>query len=553
MGKVWRSLRPSVICLAAGLVAGWSGCVGAIGDKPPDPTITDPNATPETAPVETHMVRLTAPQVRNTYRALFGEPLVMPDLPQDDQLYGFTSLSAATKTIAPVEAERYEDATYAVLDQVWNDTTRRDALVGCPPSDLNARCVRDFVEDFTTRAWRRPATAAEIDALMDLANRIGASLTEPDQGLRFALAAVLQSPHFLFRVATGEPDADSGWLRFDSWEMAARLSYLITDGPPDAELREIAAADELLDPEEVRAQAQRLVDTPEARAALVRFFRDFMNIGRLDQLDKDLDLFPMVSETLGVSMRREIERLFENVVFEKEGDFRQLFTTRETYVNGDLAPIYGIEGIEGPDFVPVTLPDDGKRGGLLTTPGFLALNAHKTESSPTHRGRFVRISLLCQDVPPPPPGVDTTLPEPSGEPQTLRQRLAAHAEDAACAPCHKQMDPIGFGFENYDAVGAWRDTEHDLPIDAVSDLDGADFEGGVELGELVAELPRVGDCIARRFYQHATTHLDGLSERAYVDDLVERFVQSDFDFKALVVEMVVNGGFRYAVPAEEGS
>src|SRR5690606_37300001 len=121
------------------------------------------------------------------------------------------------------------------------------------------------------------------------------------------------------------------------------------------------------------------------------------------------------SATLGPAMRIEIERMFENVVFEKEGDFRQLFTTRETYLNGELAAIYGIDGIEGPDWVPVTLPDDGTRGGLLTTLGFLAMNAHKTATSPTHRGRFVRISLLCQDVPPPPPGVDTTLPENDGE------------------------------------------------------------------------------------------------------------------------------------------
>lgn len=549
MGLQRRWWRPSVVCLAVGLVAGWSGCVGSIGDSPPDPTITDPSAK-KTAPVEAHMVRLTAPELRNTYRALLGEPLVVPDLPQDDQLYGFVSLSAATKTVAPVEAEMYEDAAYAVLDQVWVDPVRRNALIKCAPTDLGEPCIRTFLHDFTSRAWRRPATEAEVEALLQLAQQIASSLGD-GEGLRFAVAAVLQSPHFLFRVATGERDPDSGFMRFDSWEMAARLSYLITDSPPDEELREAAAADELLDPEAVRAHARRLIDTPEARAALVRFFRDFMNIGRLDDLDKNLELFPMVSDTLGVSMRRELERLFENVVFEKEGDFRQLFTTRDTYVNGDLAPIYGIEGIEGPDFVPVTLPDDGKRGGLLTTPGFLALNAHKTESSPTHRGRFVRISLLCQDVPPPPPGVDTTLPAPSGGPKTLRQRLAAHAEDPACAPCHNQMDPIGFGFEHYDAVGAWRDTEHDLPIDASGDLDGVAFDGGVELGTLMAELPRVGNCIARRFYQHATTHLDERSERAYVDELVEGFVQSDFDFKALVVEMVVNGGFRYALPQEE--
>jgi hypothetical protein len=179
------------------------------------------------------------------------------------------------------------------------------------------------------------------------------------------------------------------------------------------------------------------------------------------------------------------------------------------------------------------------------------MNAHKTVTSPTHRGRFVRVSLLCQDIPPPPPGVDTTLPEGTGGDQTLRQRLAVHGEDPACNPCHSQMDPIGFGLENYDPVGAWRELDNGLPVDATSEIDGAPFEGGVELGQLIAELPRAGECVARRFYQHATTHLDGATEQAFVAALVESFVASDFDFKTLVVEMVVSGGFRHLVAEEE--
>ncbi len=540
------------VFLATGLVG--AGCVGVIGDDggagagkgdTPDPSET-------AVPAEPIMVRLTAPQIHNTYLALFGEPLALPALPQDDQLYGFTSLSAATRTVSPLEAEQYEAAAYAVLDQVWADPPRRDALIGCAPDNLDDPCIAAFIADFGRRAWRRPLSDGEASELLDLSKAIADKLNDPSQGVKYALGAVLQSPHFVFRVAIGEPDEDSGWLRFTSWEMASRLSYLITDGPPDAALMSAASSNQLVDPEIVRSHAQRLVDSPAARPALVRFFRDFMNIGRLDSLDKDHDMFPMLTETLGVSMRVEIERMFESVVFEKEGDFRQLFTTRDTYVNGDLAPIYGLEGIEGPDWVPVSLPADGKRGGLLTTAGFLAMNAHKTQTSPTHRGRFVRISLLCQDVPPPPPGVDTTLPEPgNGAPQTLRERLAVHAEDPACAPCHNKMDPIGFGFENYDPVGAWRDLDNGLPVDAKSDIDGQPFEGGVALGELLAELPGVGQCIARRFYQHATTHLDEKSEQVFVDELVDAFVESDFDFKALVVEMVVNGGFRYATPEEQ--
>lgn len=528
------------VCIAA-------GCMGVIGDTDEREVAVLGGATG--TPAEPMMVRLTAPQVHNTYVALLGEPLALPDLPQDDQLYGLSSISAATKTVAPVEAELYEAAAYFVLDQIWADPARLEALVGCAPNVVDP-CVRTFLADFGRRAWRRPLTEAELDAIVALGGDIADKLDDPSQGLRFALAAVLQSPHFVFRVAIGEPD-ESGLLRFTSWEMASRLSYLITDGPPDDALMEAAEAGALLDPQAVRAEARRLVDSPAARPALVRFFRDFMNIGRLHQLDKDVDRFPMFTATLGPAMQLEIERMFENVVFERQGDFRQLFTTRDTYVNEELAAIYGLSGVEGADFVPVTLPDDGRRAGLLTTPGFLALNAHKTATSPTHRGRFVRISLLCEDVPPPPPGVDTTLPDHAGEDKTMRERLAVHAEDPACFSCHTKMDPIGFGLEHYDAIGAWRDLDNGLPIDAVTDLDGVPFEGGVELGHLVAELPAVGACVARRFYQHATTHLDGPKEQALVDDVIERFVAGDFDFKTLVVEMVASGGFRYAAPPAE--
>jgi hypothetical protein len=494
------------------------------------------------------MHRLTSVQVRNTYAALFGQPLdVSVELPDDDQLFGFTSISASGKTVSPLDAEHYEAAAYAVLGQVWADDARRQSLVGCNPASMADACVRGFLEGFVERAWRRPAEAAEIDALLTLGTSVATDLGGPWEGLRYTLAAVLQSPHFLFRVEIGEPDADTGLSRYTSWEMASRLSYLLLDAPPTEELMNAARADALREPQQIEAITNLLLEDPRARDAMVRFFRDFMNIGRLDVLDKNVEKFPQFTATLGPSMRVEIERMFESIVFEREADFRTLFTTRDTYVNGELARLYGIEGIEGTDWVPVTLPDDGRRAGLLTTAGYLALNAHKSSTSPTHRGRFVRIALLCGDVPPPPPGIDTTLPEPvPGEEKTMRERLSAHMEDSQCRGCHAQMDPIGFGLEHFDALGQWRDTENGLAIDDTTDLDGTPFEGGVELGRVVATLPEVGACIARRFYQHANGRLDTADESLAVDALVEDFVTQNHDFKALVRALVTNDGFRYA-------
>ena len=521
-----------------------AGCVGIIGDPS-----GSPHDDPAFVPAEPTLHRLTRPQIHNAWLDLLGKPLVLPkDLPSDDVLYGFSSIAAAQSTISPVELEKYEAATYNVLDQAFADPIRRDVFLGCPTGDSADPCVRGFVSSFATRAWRRPVAMEEITSLLTVASSVTADLVDPYQGLKFALAAVLLSPHFLFRVEAGEHGPDG--YRFTSWEMASRLSFLLLDAPPDETLRAAAASGDLVAPQIVRAQATRLLHDPRARVSLTRFFRDFMNLGHLDQLDKAPDKFPQLSATLGPSMRLEMERMFEENVFERRGDFRDLFTTRETYVNKDLAAVYGIAGITGLDFTPIILPDDGKRAGILTTPGFLALNAHKTQTSPTRRGRFIRLNLLCQDIPPPPPGVNTTLPEPDpNKPTTLRERLDEHRTNAECAGCHARMDPIGFAFERYDAIGAYRDVdENNLPLNSSSDVDGTAVEGAADMAALVAALPEVGACVARRFYEHGGAHLASSGDEKSVDGLVQSFVSSDYTFQELVLTLVTNDGFRYASP-----
>jgi hypothetical protein len=537
--RKWYS--PVLLALAAA-----GGCVGVIGDPEGEASGT---ATTESALAEATLHRLTRPQIQNAWRDLLGAPLAMPaDLPADDVLYGFSSISAARSTISPVDAEKYEAATYHVLDQVFADPLRLEALTGCPAPKVGDPCVDGFVGTFAAKAWRRPAAGDEVAALLALGSKVAADLGDPVQGLKFMLAGVLMSPHFLFRVEVGEPGPEA--YRYTSWEMASRLSFLLLDAPPDDELRAAAKSGELVTSGGVRAQATRLLDDPRARVALTRFFRDFMNIGGLDGLDKQPDKFPQITATLGPSMRIEIERMFEENVFEREGDFRDLFTTRDTYVNEDLARVYGIEGITGPDWTPITLPDDGKRAGILTTPGFLALNAHKTQTSPTRRGRFIRLNLLCQDIPPPPPGIDTTLPDADPtKPTTLRERLDAHRKDPACAGCHQKMDPIGFTLERFDSIGAYRDMdENNLPIDSASEIDGAPVEGPMDMTALIAALPEVGACVARRFYEHGGAHLAGKGDEPSVDALVADFVGSNYTFKELVLALVTNDGYRYASP-----
>jgi hypothetical protein len=508
-----------------------------------------PDANLEPAPPTIH--RLTRPQLHNTYMAVLGTPLELPtELPLDDLLYGFTSIAAAGATVSPLAAEQYENAAYMVLDQVWADPVRRAALVGCEPAAASDPCVAEFFAAFAKKAWRRPVEPIEVDALVALSGSIADDLGDVNAGLKHGAASVLQSPNFLFRVEIGVEDPNTpGILRYTSWEMASRLSYLILAAPPDAELVALADADELGSVDAIEAQALRLLDDPRARPALVGFFRDFMNIAKLDALDKSIEQFPQMSATLGPSMRVELERMFETTVFDESGDFRDLFTTRTSSVNEDLAKVYGIDGITGPEFRPYTFPEGSHRAGMLTSAAFLAVNAHKTQTSPTHRGRFVRIQLLCQDVPPPPEGVDTSLPapDPNAPPKTLRERLEEHRVSPACSGCHELMDPIGFAFEKFDAIGAYREVdEQGLTLDSATEVNGTPISSGIEVGEVMAGLPEAGACIAQRFYEHAGAHLVEQGEKDTVQLLVDAFVANDYDFRSLVVALVVNDGFRYA-------
>jgi hypothetical protein len=514
-----------------------------------DDGVDVPDANVEPAPPTIH--RLTRHQLHNTYLAVLGAPLDLPtELPTDDLLYGFSSIAAAAATISPLAAEQYESAAYAVLDQVWNDPVRRAALVGCEPAAVTDPCVGEFFGSFAKAAWRRPVTIDEVDALVMLTESIAGDLGDVNAAMKHGAASVLQSPNFLFRVEIGVPVPDApNVLRYTSWEMASRLSYLILAGPPDAELVALAEADGLDSVEAIEQQALRLLDDPRARPALVGFFRDFMNIAKLDALDKSPELFPQMSATLGPAMRVELERMFETTVFDESGSFRDLFTTRTTAINEELAGIYGIPGITGPEFRPYTFGEDSHRAGILTSAGFLAVNAHQTQTSPTHRGRFVRIQMLCQDVPPPPPGVDTSLPapDPNAPPQTLRERLEIHRVSPQCAPCHEQMDPIGFAFEHFDAIGAYREVdEQGLTLDSTTEINGTPVASGAEVGEVIAALPEASACIAHRFYEHAGAHLVEPGENDAVKVLVDEFVASDYDFRSLVVALVVNDGFRFA-------
>jgi hypothetical protein len=370
------------------------------------------------------------------------------------------------------------------------------------------------------------------------------------------VSGMLQSPHFLYRVELGEPDPqDPTRKRFTSWEMARRMSFLLWNQTPDDALLEAAERGELVSDEGILTQATRLLDDPRARTAVRGFFSQFLDLGRLDGVTRDPTRYPLFTPTMLASMRTEIELLVDDFIYRRDGDVRGIFSSTTAFVNSELAALYGVvaEGASPITFVPVELPEDGPRAGLLTSGAFLTMNAHDTATSPTARGKYVRERVLCQTVPPPPPDIDLNLDDDEmGEATTLREKLEQHREDPLCAGCHAFIDPPGFLFEHFDSIGAWRELDNGYPIDASGDLDGVPLADARDLAEVLRDDPRVGECITTQLYRHAAGRLEHWKERPGLKDITAAFAASDYRFRELLLHLVTSEAFRTVSALEEG-
>ncbi|MBK6918818.1 MAG: DUF1592 domain-containing protein [Deltaproteobacteria bacterium] len=493
--------------------------------------------------------RLTALQYRHTLVDLLGEPLPPTPVEPDTNPYLFYAIGATSTTLSELGTQQYEEAADAVTHAVFDDPTRRAAFMGCEPVAPGDGCVAQFLASFGRRAFRRPLTDDEHARWLQVA----VDLAEPDaiEGARSMVAGMLQSPWFLYRVEIGKPDAATPErLRYDGWEMASRLSYLLWNTMPDDALFAAAERGDLDTTDGIRSEVERMLADERAHDAIGEFFAQFLDLGRLDGVMRDPAVYPSFSLTMPDSMRTEVELLVADAVFREQGDIRRIFSTRRTFVNSELAALYELDvsGATPITFVPVELPEDGPRAGLLTLGAFLTMNAKQTQTSPTARGKYVRERVLCQTVPPPPANVNTQLDPPSGEGETLREILEEHRKNPACTTCHTFIDPPGLLFENFDSVGAHRELENGVPVDSSGELDGTPLADGRELAALLESRPEVSRCIVQQLFRAAQGRLDTDDEEAVIDDLDRRFGEADHRFLDLVQELVVHDGFRTASP-----
>ena len=507
----------------------------------------DRGPQPASAPATPALRRLTISQFTNAVADLFGADLYIPDkLEPDNEVEGLFSVGASTTSLSSYGVELYEDAAYDIADQVIDDPTRYAAFVPCTPASVtDADCVAEALEPVVRAAWRRPLSTDELDRLVSLATSIGAQADSFPEGMRYALAAVLQSPHFLYRVEQGEEDAadpDHRWLT--EWELATRLSFLLWNSIPDEELLLAAEAGELSTDAGLETQARRMLADDRARSGLRNLFTEIFHLYDLDDLDKDPATFTFASPELGPAAKEETLLDLEALILDEDEDFRQLFVSQRTFVDRRLAALYGVAAPSEEGFGEVWLDESGGRRGFLGQGSFLLLQSHATSSSATRRGKMVRTTILCQDIPAPPADVDTSIPEPDEDSPTLRERIAVHLEDPTCAACHQLMDPIGLGFENFDGIARWRDTENGATIDASGQLEGEDFKDAWELGQLVADHASLGPCFTQHLYRYSTGHSIVDGEQDLVGWLSDGFAQSGFSFKELLVDTILSDGFR---------
>jgi Protein of unknown function (DUF1592)/Protein of unknown function (DUF1588)/Protein of unknown function (DUF1595)/Protein of unknown function (DUF1585)/Protein of unknown function (DUF1587) len=533
--------RAALLAALAGVLA--PACEGHEPVPPPD---NPPPRRDVVVPAPGGLRRLLRRQYVNSVRLLLGENTAQAAMPPEDtSLHGLTSIAAADLSLPPSAAFAYEDSARAVAQAAVRDPEALARVLPCAPSGPNdVGCYRQFVARFGRLAWRRPLLEIEVERIAGIALAAATVYTDAHAGLEYAISALLQSPNFLYLIELGEPDPDTpNHRRLTSYELVSRLSFFLLDQTPDESLLDRASGS-ALEVDDVRALARQLLRRTEAKTALSAFYAELLRIQHLEEVAKDEQLFPLFTPELARSMQEEVRRLIEDLLWTRDTDARDLLTTDATFVDAQLAALYGVPPPEDGGFSRIPLPPEQQRSGLLSAPALLARLSHAEQTSPTRRGLFVRTTLLCEDVPPPPPDVTMSLPPPSA-PTSLKAQLQRHAEDPSCSGCHALLDPIGLALESYDAIGAFRTQDRGFPIDPTADevVGIGSFASAKELGALLHNDPRVSRCMVKSLLRNALGHLDTPGEQPALDALDESFAASGYRVKALLVELVANPAF----------
>jgi hypothetical protein len=500
------------------------------------------------APSAGYVRRLTHIEYDNTIVDLLGvdakhSAKFETDLAQD----GFTNNSAA-QNVSPTLAEQYMVAAEAISEAATADLAQ---LMGCDGVGTGeAACIQQFITTFGKRVWRRPLSAEETARLTQRFTALRAEF-DLKESVQLLIQVFLQSPQFVYLLEpnpAGVTPGDAAPL--GPWQVATRLSYFLLGSMPDPDLFRAAEAGELSTAEGVTAEAKRLLSLSRARDRIGLFFEEWLRLRNIERMQKDATMFPNYALAVAPLMLEQVQRFTQSVILDDNGTATDLLTASYSFVSPELASMYNVTlppGTANGTFVRVDF-DPSQRAGLLTHVAVLAKLAHVNQTDPVHRGKFVRTGLLCDAIAPPPPGLVINIPEVTPGTST-RERFRIHQENPTCATCHVFMDPIGLGFEHYDALGQWRDADGGQPIDATGEVIGSDvagaFDGAVQLSQKLAQSEQVMECMARTWLRFALGRSDLDADAGAVAVAGAKFKESGFVMKELLVALTATNTFRY--------
>jgi hypothetical protein len=416
-------------------------------------------------------------------------------------------------------------------------------LVERPRTAADSRAAaRTVLENFARRAYRRPVRTEEVDRLLKLFDVALKQGEKFETAIKLPMKAVLVSPHFLYRIED-DPKNPNDVRTLNDFEFATRLSYFLWSSMPDEELFRLAERGELRKPGVIEAQVGRMLKDPKAKALGENFAGQWLELRNLQALAPDRSYFRDFDEKLRAAMIQEAETYFQFVV-ENNRSILEFLDSNYTFVNGRLARHYGIDNVYGVDFRKIALPDN-RRGGVITMAATLAVSSNPTRTSPVKRGKWILENIL--GTPPPPPAPDAGELPPTGQLKgTLRQQMEQHRSNPKCAVCHAKLDPLGFGLENFDGIGAWRTKDNKQDIDASGVLPGGEkFSGPAELRRvLLRKADMFRRCFAEKLFTYALGRGLEYYDKCAVDDIVAAAKAGNDRFSAIVLGIVKSDAFQ---------
>lgn len=491
---------------------------------------------------------MTSQQYSNSIALVFGEDVsasVLPPMPPMQRTNGLLASGAAFGGLTSDQVSQIQQAATSVAAKVV-DEYHRQFLIPCAPeaeAQPDAACAGTFLEEVGLRLFRRPLDESRLSELVAVAERATTETEDFYEGLALALESLLISPDFLFIVDRSEPDPERrGETRLDAWSLASRLSFFLWNSPPDAALLETARSGEIHSQSGRARAVDRLLASPRLEDGMRAFFDDMLAFDDFDSLAKDPQVYPNVTAATLADAREQTLRTVVDHLLTREADYRDLFTTRNTFMSMSLAAVYGTPAADG--WTEYEFAQDSDRAGIMTHISFLAANSHAVRSSPTLRGKAMRELLLCQHVPDPPPNVDFSKLEDAENAATARERLQVHNSNMSCAGCHLIMDPMGLALENFDGAGAFRETENGAEIDITGELDGEYFDDISGLATAMRNHPKLSYCLVNRLYAYGTGGPVSLrDDRDILKWFESGFVDAQYRLPALLRELSLSDAF----------